>query len=104
MSWSDTAEQQDTCFIGWSIIDGVDDVESKANVRTLLYAGVQLGDLDSQAVDTVLEGVRTNVKGVGLIKKFPEDIFGMFTCNQSKKPEIQKKGAVQEQYGLKMTL
>lgn len=48
---------------------------------TLLHTGVQLGDLDGQAVDTVLERIGTPIKGVGLIKELPENIFSMFTCN-----------------------
>lgn len=54
---------------------------------TLLHAGVQLSDLDGQAVDTVLKRVGAPVKGVGLIKKLPKNIFCMFTCNQSKEPK-----------------
>lgn len=57
---------------------------------TLLNAGVQLGDLDGQVVDSVLERIGAPVKGVGLIKKLPKDIFCMFTCNQSKEPQIQR--------------
>lgn len=51
---------------------------------TLLHAGVQLGDLAGQAVDPVLEWVGAPVKGVGLVKKLPKNIFCVFTCNQSK--------------------
>ena len=51
-----------------------------SNDPTLLHAGVQLCDLDGQAVDTVLQGVGTSVKGVGLVEKLPKNIFCMFTC------------------------
>lgn len=57
---------------------------------TLLHAGVQLGDLEGQAVDTVLEGVGAPVKGVGLVKKLPKNIFCMFTCSQSKEPKREE--------------
>jgi len=52
----------------------------RARGLTFLHAGVQLGDLDGQALDAVLEGVGAPVKGVGLVKKIPEDILCMFTC------------------------
>lgn len=52
---------------------------------TLLHTGVQLGDLDGQAVDTVLERIGPPIKGVGLIKELPEHIFSMFTCNTEQK-------------------
>lgn len=50
---------------------------------TLLHTGVQLRDLDGQAVDTVLKRVCAHIKSVGLIKKLPKNIFCMFTYNQS---------------------
>lgn len=58
---------------------------------TLLHAGAQLGDLDGQAVDAVLEWVGTHIKGVGLVKKLPKNIFCMFTCNQSEENEGRRR-------------
>lgn len=63
---------------------------------TLLHAGVQLGDLDGQAVDAVLERIGTPIKGVGLVKKLPKNIFCMFTCNTEQRTTKtgRKKGAI----------
>ena len=46
---------------------------------TLLHSGIQLGDLDSQAVYAVLEGVGPRVERVGFIKQLPKNILCMFT-------------------------
>lgn len=51
---------------------------------TLLHAGVKLGDLDGQAVNAVLQRVGAHVKGVGLVKKLPENIFCMVACKKKK--------------------
>ena len=45
---------------------------------TLLHAGVQLGDLDSQAVDAVLQGVGAHIEGVGLVEQLSEHVLCMF--------------------------
>lgn len=57
---------------------------------TLLHAGVQLGDLDGQAVDSVLERIGTPVKGVGLIEELSKHIFCMFTCITDRKEAMNK--------------
>lgn len=47
---------------------------------TLLHAGVQLGDLDGQAVNSVLKGIGAPVEGVGLVEELPKHIFCVFAC------------------------
>lgn len=46
---------------------------------TLLHRGVQLSDLDGQAVDPILQGIRPQIKHVRLVKKLPKYILGMLT-------------------------
>lgn len=48
---------------------------------TFLHGGVQLGDLDGQAVDAVLQGVGSQVERVGLVEQLSEDVLRMFTCS-----------------------
>lgn len=58
---------------------------SETSQQTLLHTGVQLGDLNGQTVNAVLEGIGTPIKGVGLIEKLSKNIFCMFTCKKNQR-------------------
>lgn len=60
-------------------------IQSEPSQLTLLNTGVQLGDLYSQTVYAVLEGIGAPIKSVGLIEKFPKNIFCMLTCKKGRR-------------------
>lgn len=51
-----------------------------SNIRpTFLNGGVQLCDLDGQPVNPILEGVGTQIEGVGFIEQLAKYILCVFT-------------------------
>lgn len=45
---------------------------------TLLHCGVQLGDFDSKAINSVLKRIGSDVEAVSLIKQLTKYVFCMF--------------------------
>ena len=65
--------------------EGIQTTDIISSELTFLHAGVQLCDLDGQAVYAVLERVGAHIKSVGLVEKLAKNIFCLCTCNQSRK-------------------
>lgn len=57
---------------------------------TLFHRGIQLGDLDSEAINPVLQRVCADVEVVGLVEQLSEYVLSMFACRRH-----QQKAACQ---------
>lgn len=54
---------------------------------TLLHCGVQLGDFDSEAIDSVLQRICSDVEVVGLIKQLTKYVLCMFAWRRGGRRE-----------------
>lgn len=61
---------------------------------TFFHSGVQLGDLDHQKINSLLQRIHPHVETIGFIKKLPEYVFSMSAWNTMKQKRWPVPGKI----------